>query len=1023
MGLLVSLFGERRSIENPSVPLAADDGLWGRSAGKSSSGIQVSTQTALSYSAFWRGVNLIARDVGKLACYIDKRANKGWSNDSQHPGYYLLRHKPNEYTSSIVFRQTLQGHALTEGNGYAFISRNGAGEPVELLILDPWRTNPIRYNGTLWYLYEMESGERRKLPYTDVIHIRGLGYDGLVGYSVIAKARENIGLALARETYASTFFKNNARPNVVLEHPGRMQAKAAENLRTSWERIHAGIENSHRTAILEEGMKAHELSINASDSQLIEQEKFGLIHNANWLNIPPHKVGGEGRTAYASLEMENQAYLDDGLDPWLVTHEEEYRDKLLTEDEKRSDSHRVRFDRNQLLRADSGARASYYTQMVNLGVLSLDEVRTLEGENPQANGTGAVYYRPLNMGVIGEDGVVRSITPPPPEPPPGEPLPVSDDVAPLDDMRSKRTESRADDDAELIQLPDIRQPDGYSCGAAVAMAVGQYFGVGPETIAEWKDALDTVGDKSTKPQSIVDYLTSLGLAVDAAHGMTVDDLVVSVADGTPVICCVYPGHYVAVVGASPDSVTVQDPAATGDSATRKIDAATWVENWHDTDIDGNEYDQFGILVSGVDVERAKRDAVRVAMEPVLADAVRRMVKRISTQAERAAADGKKFAAWLDTLGAENIQTVRDAVAPAETAIGVSGIAEWLAGELHSRFLDASGECTAKALPGKVAEVGAALLVGMPGEVTRKFVRCGGPGSGVPGPCPEGGEEGGGDKGDSEGSKESGKDGDSESDDRSPEEKERDEIDTSRESEDEGISEARDKEDQSISDTREAEDTQIQKDREKEDAEFDAREKEIDSRDPLSMQDSRDKEDAAIQKDRDSSDEKTVADRKTEDKDRGEKQTKEVEGYKADRAGEREKIDQSDEDALDAHDEKTDEGLSKIEEKHDKENESVSDQRDKEDTKTEKDREKEDSTREKSRDKDDAKQEKDADKLSKDRDKASDRRDKEDEKLTDTRDKEDVALQKQRDKADADIEKQRAKEDKEFQKKYAKSKAA
>src|ERR1019366_4610558 len=150
----------------------------------------ISTQTALSYSPFWRGVNLISRDVGKLPLHIDRRIKRGWENAPEHAGYNLLRHKPNDVMTAMVFRQTMQGHALTEGNGYAYIFRDEGAAPKELVILDPNRVTPVRANGVLWYVYEFASGEKRKLIWTDIIHIKGFSYDGLVGYNLVHKARE-----------------------------------------------------------------------------------------------------------------------------------------------------------------------------------------------------------------------------------------------------------------------------------------------------------------------------------------------------------------------------------------------------------------------------------------------------------------------------------------------------------------------------------------------------------------------------------------------------------------------------------------------------------------------------------------------------------------------------------------------------------------------------------------------------------------------------------------------------------------
>jgi hypothetical protein len=202
---------------------------------------------------------------------------------------------------------------------------------------------------------------------------------------------------MGRQTFGNIFFRNNARPNVVLTTPARLSDKARSNLRESWERMGSGLENSHRTAILEEGVSVKELSINARDAQLIAALKMDLIDVANFLGVPVHKVGGEGRTAYNSLEQENQAYLDEGLDPWLIGHEEEYREKLLTEEEKRTDSHRMRFERKELLRANLEGRGNYYVRGRQWGWLSVNDIRHEEGQNPVDGDAGETYLTPLNM--------------------------------------------------------------------------------------------------------------------------------------------------------------------------------------------------------------------------------------------------------------------------------------------------------------------------------------------------------------------------------------------------------------------------------------------------------------------------------------------------------------------------------------------------------------------------------------------------------------------------------------------------
>lgn len=395
MSLIARLF-ERRSIENPAVSLD-DPAAWDLlGAEKTSTGVRVSRRTTLGYSPFWRGVNLISRDVAKLPLFVYKRVGDGKERDANHPAYAVLRNKPNAEMTSFIFRQVLQSHALIEGNGYAFIDRDGAGNPMELIPLDPTATYPVRENGRLWYVTQV--GQKlRKLDPSNVLHIKGLGYDGLVGYSIIHMARESIGLGVALRDYGSRFFRANARPGVVLEHPAKISNEAAKRIRDSWNEMHSGLDNAHKTAILEEGMKLTVMSINAKDSQLLESRQFEIREIANWFGVPPHKLGDTTRTAFASLEQENQSYLDDALDPWLVVWEEECREKLLSEREKESDSHTVEFLRQALVRANLKDRGAFYNTALQGGWMNRDEIRARESMNPLPNGEGQKFYTPLNV--------------------------------------------------------------------------------------------------------------------------------------------------------------------------------------------------------------------------------------------------------------------------------------------------------------------------------------------------------------------------------------------------------------------------------------------------------------------------------------------------------------------------------------------------------------------------------------------------------------------------------------------------
>lgn len=408
MGLIGSigrLF--RTSIENPRTTLReAADWLfdaWG--GGTTIAGVRVNRKAALGYSPVWRAVNLIAGDVGKLPLRVMKRRGSGWERDVSHPAWYLLHLEANSQTSALDLKRVLTGHALLHGNGYAFIDRRGSGVPERLLILNPEHCWPIRVDGQLKYAYDAPTSSRdgaaremRILDATNVLHIKGLGFDGMLGYSVLELARQSLGMGIAARDYGAKFFSAGGRPSAVIEHPGVMKPEVATRLRESWERQYSGVENAHKTAILEEGMKLHVFGIPAKDAQLIESRQFEIREVANFFGVPPHKLGDTTRTAYASLEQENQAYLDGALDVWLVTWETECRIKLLAEDEKRGATHTVEFLREALVRANLNDRANYYRQATGGAPwMTVNEVRHAESMNELNSEIADELILPLNM--------------------------------------------------------------------------------------------------------------------------------------------------------------------------------------------------------------------------------------------------------------------------------------------------------------------------------------------------------------------------------------------------------------------------------------------------------------------------------------------------------------------------------------------------------------------------------------------------------------------------------------------------
>ena len=381
---------ELRSIENPAKPLTL---TWADT--KTDAGISITPHTALTIAAVHQAVNVLSNDVAKLPLHIYRRlADDGRERDRLHPASYLLRHKPNADMTAFTLKKTLMQHCLLWGNAYCAIFRDGAARPLELIPLLPDRTKAVRIAGQLRYETVIGS-ERRVLRPEDVLHIRGLAFDGLTGYSVIDLARESLALGLAAEKFGNKFFGNGSVSTGVITYPGRLKETAAENLRSEFEDKHQGLTNSHKTILLQEGAKFTPLTIPNESAQFLQTREFQKSEVASWFNLPPHKVGGGDRTSYASLEQENQSYLDSSLDPWLLTFETEISVKLLREDEQRNDTHFVEFTREALLRTDLPTRYAAYATGITNGFLSRNDVRRRENLPPIEGGDA--YLTPLNM--------------------------------------------------------------------------------------------------------------------------------------------------------------------------------------------------------------------------------------------------------------------------------------------------------------------------------------------------------------------------------------------------------------------------------------------------------------------------------------------------------------------------------------------------------------------------------------------------------------------------------------------------
>lgn len=421
MGLftrVLNWLSEIRGIR-PRDPALAD--LFG--AGQTSgAGIVVTEDTALTLCPVYACVDVISSAIASLPLEIHKRLRpRGQELADRHPLWSILHDAPNPEMTSYTWRAMMQTHLLLRGNAFCYVVRNGSGRVAEIWPLRPDRVNITREGGELVY-YVSSGGSltdpsvpHYKLFSDEILHLKGLSGDGVLGYSPIRAAREAMGLALAAEQFGARHFGNGSRPGGVLIHPGALSEEASTRLKRSWEEAHRGISNSNRVAILEEGMKFEKIAVTPEDSQFLETRVFQLREIARLFRVPPHMIGDIENASYATVEQQSLDFVKHCLRPWLYNWEQELSRQILTQAD-RSAGYSPRHSLVDLLRGDTASRVSYYESGRQWGWLSIDEVRDHEGLNPLPDGRGEGYLEPLNMKNVMDDEAPEPETEPIPLP-------------------------------------------------------------------------------------------------------------------------------------------------------------------------------------------------------------------------------------------------------------------------------------------------------------------------------------------------------------------------------------------------------------------------------------------------------------------------------------------------------------------------------------------------------------------------------------------------------------------------------
>lgn len=360
--------------------------------GTTASGVSISESNALQVADVYKCVRVLSEAVAMLPWKVYQRIDRGKSIATEHSIFRVLHDEPNDYMTAFVFLELIMAHLLLWGNFYGYIERNVGGQIVAIWPLSPANTRCKREASVLSYTSRTYDGSEVTFFSDEVLHVPGLSFDGLCGYSPIQLQRESMGLSKAAELYGARFFGNGSRPDGALVHPGKLSEDAIKRLKDSWEKRHSG-DNQHRVAVLEEGLSWTAFSIDPQHAQFIEMRNFQRSDIAGMFRVPPHMIGDLSRSTNNNIEQQALEFYAYSVMPWLERIEQEANRKLFSAADKLK--YFCEFETKGVLRGDSAARVAFYKDMFYIGAFSQNMILGYENENPIVGGD--THYVPINM--------------------------------------------------------------------------------------------------------------------------------------------------------------------------------------------------------------------------------------------------------------------------------------------------------------------------------------------------------------------------------------------------------------------------------------------------------------------------------------------------------------------------------------------------------------------------------------------------------------------------------------------------
>jgi HK97 family phage portal protein len=402
----------RQSLERPTTPLSGAALLSAFGAIPSASGKYVTPQNAMQIATVYACVRVIAETIGTLPVHVYQRIPRGRELVTNHPAAKLLDQGPNDEMSPVDLFETLTGHVLLWGNAFAEVNRSPVdGSLREIWPLRPDRTTLVRNSrNALVYQSIDDSGQPTRRRSDRILHIRGLSFDGLIGYAPVTLARETLGMAAATADYGARFFANDSRPGGVLQMDGQLSPDAIDRLRASWESAHSTLYgNAHKVAVLENGLTWQAIGMPNDDAQWLETRKYTRSEIAGLFRVPAHVINDLDKATFSNVEQLGQEFATLCIAPWAVRIEKALNKTLFTEGERGNLF--VRFNLGGLVRGDIMSRYQAYASARQNGWMTANEIRELEDMNPADGGDELLVNG--NMIPITQAGVEPAVTPAP----------------------------------------------------------------------------------------------------------------------------------------------------------------------------------------------------------------------------------------------------------------------------------------------------------------------------------------------------------------------------------------------------------------------------------------------------------------------------------------------------------------------------------------------------------------------------------------------------------------------------------